>query len=115
MIKIPREQFFSTTLSGVIFEMIKRNHRVADHTQKVLEENKHIEGFCEVAEHYVEMGLGSFGTKHISYEVNSYYAPDRALISVRQITIYDSIVEYEAARSKLLYTAGAKADIPNMN
>lgn len=50
----------------------------------------------------------------IHYDVASWYHPQGAHIKIESIGVYDSFMEYEAARMKQLH-ASDKKDIPNIN
>lgn len=109
MTEFKREFFKNDEVLGKLFKVIKERHEVAEHTKKVLLENKHIKDFCEEARHFVVMG-----SLFIHYDVASWYHPSGALVKIESIGVYDDFLEYEKARSYQLYKA-EKKDIPNIN
>jgi hypothetical protein len=99
MEEFKREFFKNDPVFYKLFQIIKKNHRVAKHTIKVLNQNKHIKDFCEEARHFVELP----GEKplYIHYDVASWYGPRGPLIRIESIGVYDDFIEYEIARSKI--------------
>lgn len=82
---------------GKLFEIIKNNHRVADHTERVLLENAHIKDFCEEARHFSMLA----GNKpiYLHYDVASWFKPPMGVqVKIEAIGIYDNFFEYETAR-----------------
>lgn len=49
MTEFKRDFFKNDPVLGKLYEMIKKRHVVADHTEKTLIENRHIKDFCEEA------------------------------------------------------------------
>lgn len=96
-----------------LFELLKRNHKVARHTEKVLIENRHIKDFCEEARHFVL--LPSENPIYLHYDVSSWFKkPSGVQVKIESVGIYDDFMEYEVARLKGLH--GTKeSDIPNIN
>lgn len=82
---------------GKLFEIIRKNHRVADHTERVLLQNAHIKDFCEEARHFSMLP----GKKPIwlHYDVASWFKPPMGVqVTIERIGIYDDFFEYEKAR-----------------
>lgn len=97
MTEFPRKFFKNDPVMGKLFDVIKRNHKVADHTAKVLYNNRHIKDFCEEARHFVLLP----GEKplYIHYDVASWYHPSGAAqVKIESIGVYDDFLEYEKAR-----------------
>lgn len=95
---------------GKLFDAVKKIHKPADHTEKVLLDNKHIKDFCEEARHYVVMG-----SLFIHYDVASWYKhPNQVQIRIDSIGVYDDFMEYEKHRMFNLHKAQNK-NIPNIN
>jgi hypothetical protein len=96
MIEFDRDFFKNDPVFIKLFEVIKANHKVADHTTKVLLENKAIENFCEEATHFSVLG-GKGDPIYISYDVTTSLKNDRAAVTIDKIIVYDSLMEYNAA------------------
>jgi hypothetical protein len=112
MTEFKREFFKTDPVFSKLFDVIKRNHKVAEHTGKVLYENRHIKDFCEEARHFVLMPGNP--PLHIHYDVASWYHPAGATVKIDSIGVYDDFLEYETARVKQLHAAESK-DIPSSN
>lgn len=113
MVEFPRKFFTKDKVFGKLHQLIKQNHRVAEHTRRVLFKNKDVKDFCEEARHFVE--LPGKNPIYIHYDVASWFkAPNGVQIRVESIGIYDDFLEYETARMKQLHS-GKKSDIPNIN
>lgn len=99
MEEFKRDFFKNDSVFYQLYQMIKRNHKVAKHTERVLIQNKHIKNFCEEARHFVELP----GDKplYIHYDVASWYKKGRVLIRIESIGVYDDFLEYEMARAKI--------------
>lgn len=95
MTEFNREFFKSDPVFSKIWEIIKANHKAADHTEKVLMENKHIKDFCEEATHFSI--LPGKNPIYISYDVTSSLKNNRVAVTIDKITVYDNIMEYNAA------------------
>jgi len=50
MVEINREVFQTDPVWSKLYDTIKRGHKVAGHTQKILIKNKHVKDFCEQLE-----------------------------------------------------------------
>jgi hypothetical protein len=108
-----REFFKKDEVFKELFEFLKSKHQVANHTKKVLYDNRHIKDFCEIARHYIMMP--GKNPLYIHYDVSSWYKhPQNAQVRIDSIGIYDDFMEYEVARVKGLHSAKS-ADIPNIN
>lgn len=107
-------QFFKTDkVFKKLFEMIKSNHKVADHTVKVLLKNKHVKDFCEEARHFTV--LAGDNPIYIHYDVASWYDKSKsAIVKIESIGVYDDYLEFEKARLKGLHST-KDSDIPNIN
>jgi hypothetical protein len=82
---------------GKLFDMVKANHKVADHTEKVLVENRHVKDFCEEARHFIQLT----GDKplYIHYDVANWFKePMGVQLKIESIGVYDDFLEYEKAR-----------------
>lgn len=112
MTEFPRDFFKTDPVLRKLYEVVKKNHKVAEHTEKTLYENKHIKDFCEEARHYV-MCTGP-KPLYIHYDVASWYHPSGALVKIESIGVYDDFLEYETARMKGLHGA-ENSDIPKSN
>ena len=113
MISLKREEFKADPVYFQLFQQLMKNHKVANHTEKVLLENQHVKDFCEEAEHFLIMD--STDPIYISYVVSSWFkAPLGVQLRFDEIIIYDDFMEYERARNKGLHS-GKDADIPNIN
>lgn len=85
---------------GKLFEMVRLNHKVAQHTEKVLIENKHVKDFCEEARHFVMLP----GNKplYLHYDVASWFRePMGVAVKIEAIGVYDDFLEYEIARTRI--------------
>jgi hypothetical protein len=113
MIEFKRSFFLKDPVLNQIYQIIKGNHTVASHTQKVLAENKHIKDFCEESRNFVMLP----GKKplFLHYDVASWYhSEDGATVKIDSIAVYDGFMEYEKARLSQLHGAKVK-EIPNIN
>lgn len=114
MLEIKRAELKSDPVWNKLFEAVKARHTVANHTVKVLAENKHIKDFCEEARHFGVLDLGG-KPLFLHYDITSWYQSDiSAAVKIEAIGIYDDFQEYETARMKELHSADKK-DIPNIN
>lgn len=114
MIEITRQEFKRDPDYMFLHAAIKENHKIADHTIKVLTDNKHIKDFCEEARHFLMIVNGKKGHLYIHYDVSSWYDKKGALIRIDNIAVYDDFIEYEASRVKQLNGAG-NGYVPNIN
>lgn len=113
MTEFDREFFKNDPVLGKLFEAIKKNHKVAKHTEKVLYKNRHTKDFCEEARHFVE--LSGKMPLYIHYDVASWWRePNGVVVKIESIGVYDDFMEYDIARLKGLHS-GRNADIPNIN
>ena len=114
MVEFSRDFFMKDPdVIGRIHRLIVSNHKVADHTERVLIENKHVKDFCEQARHFVI--LPGREPLFIHYDVSSWFKePMGVQVVVDSIGFYDDFMEYESARMKQLHGA-KKKDIPNIN
>ncbi len=113
MTEFKRDFFKSDPVLSKLFELIKKNHKVANHTEKVLYKNRHIKDFCEEARHYLEMP----GDKplYIHYDTASWWKdPNGIQLKIESIGVYDDATEYTIARLKGLHST-KNSDIPNIN
>ena len=113
MTEFNREVFKNDPFIRKLFEVIKKNHKVASHTERLLIKNIHVKDFCEEAMHFAEKS----GDKplYIHYDVSSWFKhPMGVHVKIESIVIYDDFIEYNTARIKGLH--GSKsADIPTSN
>ena len=104
MIEIPREVFKNDEVFSILHLNLMAIHQVAPHTEKVLLANKHVKDFCEEARHFVIMtGTSSGGDYFIHYDVSSWLKDEhRVMIRIDSIAVYDSFMEYERERMRVL-------------
>lgn len=89
------------------------HHIVAEHTKKVLFENRHIKDFCENARHFTM--LPGKPPLYIHYDVCSWFKePMDVQVTIDTIGVYDDFMEFEKARMFQLHKA-QKKDIRNIN
>lgn len=103
MTEFKREFFKNDPVLKKLFEVVKKNHKVAKHTEKVLFDNKHIKYFCEEARHFVFMD----GEKplYIHYDVASWWHEVGAtIVKIESIGVYDDYLEYEVTRLKGIHS-----------
>lgn len=113
MTEFKREVFINDPVISKLFEIIKRYHKVADHTERVLYKNKHVKDFCEEARHFTEMP--GKNPLYIHYDVSSWFKhPAGVVVKIESIGVYDDFMEYTTARLKGLHS-GSESDIPNIN
>lgn len=113
MTEFDRKYLKNDEVLNQLFEFVKKTHKVANHTQKTLYENRHTKDFCEEARHFMDLR----GEKpiYIHYDVSSWYQhPDGAAIRIDSIGVYDDFMEYEIARLKGIHST-KNSDIPNIN
>ena len=103
MIEIPREVFTNDEVFSILHLNLMAIHQVAPHTEKVLLANKHVKDFCEEARHFVIMTGAGSGDYFISYDVSSWLKDTGSvLVRIDNITVYDTFMEYERERMKVL-------------
>lgn len=113
MTEFKRDFFKNDPVLGKLYELIKKRHIVADHTEKTLIANRHIKDFCEEARHFVFMD--GKPPLLIHYDVASWFKkPMGVQVTIESIGVYDDFMEYETARMKGLHS-GRNSDIPNIN
>lgn len=113
MTEFKRDFFKNDPVFYKLYEMIKRNHKPANHTERILLENKHVKDFCEEARHYVEMPGNQ--PLFIHYDVASWFKePMGVQVRIEAIGVYDDRLEYEVARLKGLHST-KNSDIQNIN
>ena len=98
---------------GKLHQRILKIHEVANHTKKVLLENKEVKNFCEKARHFATLRGGS--TLYVHYDITSWLDSTISVkVKVDAIAVYDNFMEFETAKNKGLHSGGP-ADIPNIN
>ena len=114
MVEFPRKIFKKDpNVLGQLHDLLVENHKVANHTKKVLLDNKHIDGFCEDSRCFVVLQKSM--PLYIHYDVSTWImASNEAVVKINSIGVYGSFIEYEKARLSQLHS-GKKADIPNIN
>lgn len=114
MTEFKREFFINDPeVLGKLHEAIVKQHKVANHTEKVLLRNRHIKDFCEKARHFLV--LDGKPQLYLHYDVASWFKePMGVQVVVDSIGVYDDFMEYEKARMFQLHKA-QKKDIPNIN
>lgn len=113
MTEFNRDFFKSDPVFFKLFTLLKEMHKVADHTEKTLFDNRHIKDFCEEARHFVMMPGKTI--LYIHYDVASWWKePAGVSVIIESIGVYDDFMEYETARMKGLHS-GRSAYIPNIN
>lgn len=96
MTEYPRDVFKTDPVLSKLHEVLKANHKVADHTERDLVNNRHIENFCQEAVHFTI--LPGKDPIYISYDVASCLEKgDRILVVFEKITVYDTSMEYNTA------------------
>lgn len=109
MVTIRRGKFLIDPVFRKLYEIIKRNHKVASHTEKVLIENQKTPGFTEIARHFSL--LPGRNPIYLEYEVESQLKSENIVnVKFTLINIYDDYMEYETARMKSLHSG-----VPNDN
>lgn len=100
---LTREQFQKDPVIGKVFELIKQNHQVANHTSQALIKNKEVKDFCVEAIYFVVLGFDH--PMYLHYSVSSWLKdPPGVLIRIDSISFYDNHREYESARLKSLHS-----------
>ncbi|AEL24041.1 hypothetical protein [Cyclobacterium marinum] len=114
MYKFTREQIKQDPdVLGKLHQRILKIHEVANHTKKVLLENKEVNDFCEKARHFATLRGGS--TLYVHYDITSWLDSTSSVkVKVDYIVVYDNFMEFETAKNKGLHS-GRPADIPNIN
>ena len=114
MIIVPRKEFKHDPVYKQLHKLIAKNHVPAEHTKRVLIQNKDTKDFCEEATHFAVLP-GKNSQIYIHYETWSWFKPpDGVRVSIRNIGIYKDQAEYEIARLKGLHST-KDSDIPNIN
>ena len=113
MTEFDREFFKTDPVFSKLHSILKEHHKVADHTQRTLYENRFTKDFCEEARHFTI--LPGRNQIFLHYDVASWWLePDGIVVKIESIGVYDNFMEYETARMRGLHS-GKKADIPNIN
>ncbi len=102
MITIERDEFKKTKEFNLIFQTVKRAHQVPAHTEKILRENAHIEGFTEVSKHFADIGIKP--KLYISYVTNSQIEGNHVYVRFESITFYDNEIEFMLEKAKALHS-----------
>ena len=114
MITITRKEFKKDPVWNKLYQVIKRMHKPAEHTKRVLIQNKDTKDFCEEAMHFAVLPANGQDI-FIHYETWSWFkAPDGVRVSIRNIGMYEDQAEYEIARLRGLHST-KDSDIPNIN
>lgn len=109
MIEIERETFLKDPVFKQIYEVVRRNHKVARHTEKELKKNKHIKDFCEESRCFAM--LPGRDPIYLHYDIASWYKkPNGVQIKIERIAFYDNYLEYELSRTKQIYSASDSDD-----
>lgn len=114
MTEFPRSFFINDPeVIGKLHKELIKHHKVANHTEKVLIENRHIKDFCEEARHFTIMEGNS--PIYLHYDVATWFKePMGVQVTIDSIGVYDDFMEFEKARMFQLHKA-QKKDIPNIN
>ena len=113
MTEFNRDFFKNDPVFHRLYDVIKRSHKVADHTQRVLFKNRHVKDFCEEARHFVI--LPGINDIYVHYDVSSLWKdPAGVQVRIESIGVYDDFLEYETARLRGLHSS-KQSDIPNIN
>jgi len=107
-----RKEWKDDPVIGKLFNLIKDNHNIADHTIRVLNKNKQIKDFCEEARHFVH--LTGKTDIFIHYDVSTWLENNAYLVRVERVGIYNDFMDYERARLGSLH-GKVPSDIPNIN
>ena len=112
MTEFNRELIENDPVFSKLFKIIKANHKIADHTKKILFKNRNVKNFCEEARHFSKLD----GSKpiYIHYDVASWYKHPKVLVSIESIGVYDNFIEYEVARLKGVHST-TNSDGGNLN
>lgn len=110
---LTKEEFKQDKVYNFIYEQIKSNHEVPQHTIDNLLKNRDLR---ESTTHYIKMGVDgndlyiSFDTLTWIKDIDGDFVSFP--VSITSITWYDDKLEYEVARSKKLFSAKDNAGIP---
>jgi len=105
MVKFEREYFMKDHIMHELYDMIKRKHQVAEHTMRVLKENRHIVDFCEEARHFVI--LPGNNPVFLHYDVSTWlYSGSNVRVRFDSIVVYDDELEYTISRQKGIHSSG---------
>lgn len=95
-----RDFFKKDPVFNELYQLIKQKHKVAEHTVKVLTQNKHIKDFCEESRHFAE--LSGKNPIYIHYDVSSWYKkPGGVQVRIESIGVYENFIEYQVAKAKI--------------
>jgi len=113
MIEIDRPTFKSDPIWRKLFESLRDQHKVADHTENTLLENKHTKDFCVESRQFIVIDRAP--QIYLHYDTANWFKePMGVQVRIESIGIYDDFMEYEKARMFQLHRAQSK-DIPNIN
>jgi len=102
MLNLTREEFMKEPVWHKLYELIKRNHRPAEHTKNIIWANRTVKDFCETAFHFTVIPA-SPKYFYVGYEVDTWFSPPCGFkVSIREICIYDDELEYKIARDPKL-------------
>lgn len=88
MTTIERKDLKIDPVFAQMHEIVKNNHKVAEHTKKVLLKNKDVKDFCEEARHFVIMEGKE--PLFIHYDVSSWFKkPNGVQVRIESVTIYE--------------------------
>jgi len=112
MKKVEKKEFKNDPIFSKLLRELKADHKVPEHTIKVLLKNRHIKDFCEESRHFVI--LSGKGSLYLHYDVANWMIKDGIAVQVESIAMYDNFIEFEGARMRQLHGAKNK-NIPNIN
>lgn len=106
MIEITRAEFKEDPVFNAVFEVIKRNHVVPEHTKTVLVKNGNVKDFCVEARHFAILGDKPSDSYYIHYDVSNWYNSDSEVqVRFEKIAFYNNFQQYESARLRALHSS----------
>lgn len=86
MITFSREELKNDPTLRAMFDLVKKNHKVANHTQEILYKNRHVKDFCEEATHFVMLAESMDSDSiYFHYDVSSWYKEGQARVRIERI------------------------------
>lgn len=88
--------------------LIATKHQIPEYTKNELIENRHVKDFCCISKHFAMIN-----NIPISYETEAWLRSGYVVASITNITLYDSLTEYESDRAEIYKSKDS--EIPNLN
>jgi hypothetical protein len=114
MIEIPRATFKTDPSYQPMYRVALKVFEVPKVALRLMDENRHVKGFMLQARQYFTLAVPGNDHVYVHCKAEVWWQDNKICATIYAIGIYESFLEYEAARIKDLHGAD-EADIPNIN